>query len=74
MDDPFLVQNKIDNGIFFSRIINATKMKEMFPGYFAGFDLVGQEDKGTPLIGFLPQLLDAASKGIKFFFHSGETG
>ncbi|ODN05647.1 Adenosine deaminase CECR1, partial [Orchesella cincta] len=52
---------------------NASTMKATFPDYFAGFDLVGQEDKGTPLIGFLPQLLDAASKDIKFFFHSGET-
>lgn len=49
-------------------------MKEAFPEYFAGFDLVGQEDKGTPLLGFIPQLLNAAEKGIKFFFHSGETG
>lgn len=49
-------------------------MKDTFPDYFAGFDLVGQEDKGTPLLGFLPQLLNATSRGIKFFFHSGETG
>jgi len=49
-------------------------MKQTFPDYFAGFDLVGQEDKGTPLLGFLPQLLAAIDKNIKFFFHSGETG
>jgi adenosine deaminase CECR1 len=49
-------------------------MKRTFPDYFAGFDLVGQEDKGTPLLGFLTQLLDATDKNVKFFFHSGETG
>jgi hypothetical protein len=49
-------------------------MKDEMPEYFAGFDLVGQEDKGSPLLTFLPQLLDASDKGIKFFFHAGETG
>jgi len=49
-------------------------MKATFPDSFAGFDLVGQEDKGFPLLHYLPELLDAASKNVKFFFHSGETG
>jgi len=39
-----------------------------------GFDLVGQEDIGTPLIDYIPQLLDAVSKNVRFFFHAGETG
>ena len=52
----------------------AVQMKANHPDFFAGFDLVGQEDIGTPLLGFLPELLDAAAKGIRFFFHAGETG
>jgi len=49
-------------------------MKLAAPDYFAGFDLVGQEDVNPTLIQFIPELLDAASRDVKFFFHSGETG
>lgn len=52
----------------------AIQMKEMYQDYFAGFDLVGQEDIGTPLIEFLPELLNGAANGVRYFFHSGETG
>lgn len=41
------------------------------PEIFAGFDLVGQEDKGTPLIAFVPKLLEV--NDLDFFFHAGET-
>lgn len=37
-----------------------------------GFDLVAQEDTGRPLIDFAEQILQLP-KGIKFFFHAGET-
>jgi len=49
-------------------------MKENFGSFFAGFDMVGQEDKGGPLLQFVPQLLEASAQGLPFFFHSGETG
>jgi adenosine deaminase CECR1 len=54
-------------------IEQAIGMETEMPEYFAGFDLVGQEDKGTPLLGFLTQLLNATDMGVKFFFHAGET-
>lgn len=48
------------------------KLKQLFPDFVAGFDLVGQEDKGRPLIEFADKL-NTASPGIQFFFHAGET-
>ena len=35
--------------------------------------ITGQEDKGKPLIDFLPALLSASEDGIPFFFHAAET-
>lgn len=43
-----------------------------FPNFIAGFDLVGQEDLGRPLIDFAPELLKLPDD-IKFFLHAGET-
>lgn len=37
-----------------------------------GFDLIGQEDLGNPLINFIEELQELP-KGAKFFFHAGET-
>ncbi|CAG9855716.1 unnamed protein product [Phyllotreta striolata] len=48
-------------------------VKEKFPRFIAGFDLVGQEDQGAPLLNFLAQLLQLKECGCKFFFHAGET-
>lgn len=50
----------------------ARAIKTDMPDIFAGFDLVGQEDLGSPLIEFIPQLLNA-SKDLDYFFHAGET-
>ncbi|KAJ2940164.1 hypothetical protein O0L34_g11729 [Tuta absoluta] len=49
----------------------ARKIKEDMPEFFAGFDIVGQEDLGNPLIDFEAQL--TAVKDLDFFFHAGET-
>ncbi|GAB0096220.1 Adenosine deaminase [Sergentomyia squamirostris] len=43
-----------------------------FPTFLAGFDLVGQEDKGRPLLAFSKNLLTLPDD-INFFFHAGET-
>ena len=44
------------------------------PDFFIGFDLVGQEDLGRPLIDFAEDLLWAKNHtGLHFFFHAGET-
>ncbi|XP_045490443.1 adenosine deaminase 2-like [Pieris rapae] len=49
----------------------ARQVKTELPDLFAGFDLVGQEDKGKPLKDFLPLL--AAQDDLQYFFHGGET-
>ncbi|KAG9019560.1 hypothetical protein FRB90_000468 [Tulasnella sp. 427] len=55
------------------------KMKQELPDLVAGFDLVGQEDTGVPLLDYLPKLLafqercKEAGISIPFIFHAGET-
>ncbi|KAF2150238.1 Metallo-dependent hydrolase [Myriangium duriaei CBS 260.36] len=54
-------------------------IKQKHPDLIAGYDLVGQEDTGRPLVDFLPELFwfkkAAAEAGVElpFFFHAGET-
>ncbi|XP_048482434.1 adenosine deaminase 2-A [Plutella xylostella] len=50
----------------------ARRIKKEVPDIFAGFDLVGPEDQGNPLIEFVPQL-EEAGKDLNYFFHAGET-
>lgn len=50
----------------------AQKIKNMMPDFFAGFDLVGQEDLGKPLKEFLA-ILQENKRDIDYFFHAGET-
>ncbi|RXG53270.1 Adenosine deaminase CECR1, partial [Armadillidium vulgare] len=51
------------------------KLKERFPKTIAGFDLVGQEDLGHPLMTFIDPILYLKNRDppIPFFFHAGET-
>lgn len=63
----FVDEEKVEAYISIARDI-----KHNVPEIFAGFDLVGQEDKGEPLVEFLPILLEG-SKDLKYFFHAGET-
>lgn len=58
---------KIQEALAFAR-----KLKEEWPNFFAGFDLVGQEDLGKPLKKIMPVLLEAKAD-LNFFFHGGET-
>jgi len=67
---PHRFQSEADVG---NRLEEALKMMEVYPSFFAGFDLVGQEDKGGPLLKFVPELLEARAKNLNYFFHSGET-
>lgn len=48
------------------------RLHASFPNFFAGFDLVGQEDASPPLISFAKNLLQVPKK-INFFIHAGET-
>jgi len=47
------------------------KLMAALPGFVIGFDLVGQEDLGKPLIDFADLLL--GQNKIPYYFHAGET-
>ncbi len=52
----------------------AVTLRNEMPDFMAGFDLVGQEDKGIPLINFVPILLERLDNiDMPVFFHAGET-
>ena len=46
------------------------ELMENLPGFVIGYDLVGQEDLGKPLIDFADLLL---SHSFPYYFHAGET-
>ncbi|XP_017843620.2 adenosine deaminase 2 isoform X1 [Drosophila busckii] len=48
------------------------QVKQAYPEFVAGFDLVGQEELGRPLSDFIDQLLQIP-QDIDFYFHAGET-
>ncbi|KAJ8727660.1 hypothetical protein PYW07_001779 [Mythimna separata] len=62
---------KVNRDVLAQYLVSARRIKKEMPELFAGFDLVGQEDAGNPLIEFVPQLLEA--EDLNFFFHAGET-
>jgi len=52
----------------------ASQLKVELGDFMVGFDLVGQEDKGKPLIDFVPLFLEKLhGSDLKLFFHAGET-
>lgn len=59
-------------------IKDSIQLMKQFPDYFAGYDLVGQEDPGKPLIDYLEPLRYPSQQNppvnLSFFFHAGETG
>ncbi|CAG5047733.1 unnamed protein product [Parnassius apollo] len=63
---------QVNNAKLEDYILLARRIKESMPDAFAGFDLVGQEDLGSPLIEFVPRLLETSSE-MNYFFHAGET-
>lgn len=63
----------VDNTTMHTYVSLAKKLKEQFPEFVAGFDLVGQEDLGKPLISFLDELLQLSEANMKVFYHAGET-
>ncbi|XP_071634278.1 adenosine deaminase 2 [Temnothorax longispinosus] len=60
-------QEKVEN-----YLTTLTQLKLFYPDFIAGFDLVGQEDKGKFLREFANKL-DTVEPEIPFFFHAGET-
>lgn len=65
----------VDNATVDQYVQTAVELIQAHPDYVTGFDLVGQEDKGRPLVEFVNQMFDLRQQipGIKFFFHAGET-
>ena len=53
---------------------NADLLVKELPDFIIGFDLVGQEDLGKPLVDFLNQILAGKEKypDLKIFFHAGK--
>ena len=55
----------------------AFQLQENLGPFLAGFDLVGQEDKGQPLIYFVKNILEKLAenpdKNMNLYFHAGET-
>jgi len=50
------------------------RLMQGLPDFFIGFDLVGQEDLGKPLLDFVDILLkERTSPRIPYYFHAGET-
>ena len=56
-------------------VIQAIYFQKNFPNYFAGFDLVGQEDLGFSLYHFIDELLLPQQRGdsLQYIFHAGMT-
>jgi len=56
-------------------VTSATKLRALYPNYLAGFDLVGHEDSGYPLVYFIDELMHASQSGVDlpYFLHAGET-
>ena len=73
-----LCRNEQNKTIIANDIQKAITMRKKFPHFFAGYDLVGQEDPGYPLIYFLDELLYPSQQrppiDLPYFFHAGETG
>lgn len=64
----------VDNATVHNYSQIAKELKVAFPDFVAGFDLVGQEDLGKPLVDFIDELQEMRDEyDIKFYFHAGET-
>ncbi|XP_013397015.1 adenosine deaminase 2 isoform X2 [Lingula anatina] len=65
---------KVDVGL---AVKEAIRLHQKYPMHFVGFDLVGQEDPGHPLLYYLNELLYPSQQNppidLKYFFHAGET-
>ncbi|CAH0595108.1 unnamed protein product [Chrysodeixis includens] len=62
----------LDKPTLHEYIRTAKEIKKLMPDFFAGFDLVGQEDIGAPLRDVVTELCDAG-KDLDLFLHAGET-
>lgn len=71
----FTVNRGVNETEAMSAIKEAMILQKNFPDIMAGFDFVGQEDRGRPLWYFKEALSLPEEEGVKlpYFFHAGET-
>lgn len=71
----FTVHRGVNSTVMARVVEEAMKLKRDFPGFLAGFDLVGREDQGRPLWYFRNELSLPSDRGVQlpFYFHAGET-
>lgn len=60
------------NSVMESKMNRFIELQKKYPNFMVGFDLVGQEDVGKPLSGYVEKLKQISQNG-RFFFHAGET-
>ncbi|XP_008216020.3 adenosine deaminase 2-like [Nasonia vitripennis] len=68
----FSPQRGITQSIFDNYVKTYKEVKQAYPDFIIGFDLVGQEDRGNTLLNFAEKLIELG-KDTPFFFHAGET-
>uniref|UniRef100_D3TQW4 Adenosine deaminase n=1 Tax=Glossina morsitans morsitans TaxID=37546 RepID=D3TQW4_GLOMM len=68
----YAIQRHLEPNEVRNRVEMLKKFHSAYPNIVIGFDLVGQEDKGRPLIDFI-EIFKEIPDTIKFFFHAGET-
>ena len=66
---------RVDPGTVTNYFDKAAQLVQELPDFILGFDMVGQEDLGRPLIEFLDEILAGIETypDLKVFFHAGET-
>ncbi|EFA84868.1 adenosine deaminase-related growth factor [Heterostelium album PN500] len=68
-----------NQSVVYDHMEYALELRNQYPGIYIGYDLVGPEDEGYPLIYFIDQFMDIMQKGddkdypLDFYFHAGET-
>ena len=71
----YVQRRTANNGDIEKAVNEGIYLKKKYPEIFAGFDLVGQEDTGNPLLYYINELLIPSHTGadLPYFFHAGET-
>nr|XP_054762256.1 adenosine deaminase 2-like [Lytechinus pictus] len=69
------IRHPVNRTFIMDQVLQAIDLRKRYPDYFAGYDLVAQEDGGGPTFDYLNELLYPSEVGadLPFFFHSGET-
>lgn len=62
---------RVNNSVMEQYLETFQKLQKSFPDFVVGFDLVGQEDLGRPLVDFIDELLKNGPD-TKYFFHAGK--